>query len=75
VLALKGAAGLTSSTTPARLRERPYDMISNTKLSDVGADLSDDTRHLVAEHRRRWNDVGLEWRKGITTFDCLAIRY
>ena len=54
---MKGAAGLTSSTTPARLRERPHDMISNMELSDVGADLSDDSRHLVAKHRRRWNDV------------------
>jgi hypothetical protein len=32
-------------------------MISNTELSDVGADLSDDSRNLVAKHRRRWNDV------------------
>ena len=32
-------------------------MISNTELSDVGADLSDDSRNLVAEHRRHRNDV------------------
>ena len=33
VLALKGAAGLTSSTRPARLRERPYDMISDDGIA------------------------------------------
>ena len=32
-------------------------MITNTELRDVGTDLSDDSRHLVAEHRRRRNDV------------------
>jgi hypothetical protein len=32
-------------------------MIPNTELSDIGADLSDDSRHLVAEHRWRRNDV------------------
>src|SRR4029077_21264851 len=35
MLALKGAAGLTSSTPPARLRQRSYDVISSTELSDV----------------------------------------
>src|SRR6266851_7349834 len=50
-------ARLAPSTPAAGLRERPDDLLSNTQLSYVGADLSNDARHLVAEHRRRRNDV------------------
>jgi hypothetical protein len=32
-------------------------MISSPELGDVGAELSDDPRYLMAEHRRHRNDV------------------
>ncbi len=57
MLALEGAARQTSSAPAARLRERPDDVISDTELRDVGTDCSHDSRDLVAEHRRRRNDV------------------
>jgi hypothetical protein len=42
VLALEGMAGLASSAPSARLCQRPYNVISNTELRDVGADPRDD---------------------------------
>jgi hypothetical protein len=42
-------------------------VISDTKLCDLRADCSYDSRNLVTEHRRRWNDiVGGEQKVGMT---------
>jgi len=48
--ALEGAAGQTSTARPARLRERAYDVISETDLGDVGTDGGHDPRDLVTKH-------------------------
>jgi hypothetical protein len=74
VLTLEGEPGQTSGTRPARLYERPYDMISYTEMGDIGADFSDDPGHLVAKYSRGRNDiVGGEQEVGVTEPGCLHI--
>ncbi|HWW87422.1 MAG TPA: hypothetical protein VNZ26_27680, partial [Vicinamibacterales bacterium] len=57
VSALKGAPGQTSSTRPASLRERAYDVISDTDLRDVGSGCGYDPRDLVTEHGRHRDEI------------------
>jgi hypothetical protein len=49
VSALEGAAGQTLSARSASLRERAYDVISDTDLRDVGTDCGYDPCDLVTE--------------------------
>ena len=55
--ALEGAAGQTSSARSARLRERAYDVISDTDLRDIGTDCGHDPRDLVTKHRGCRNEI------------------
>jgi hypothetical protein len=57
MLALKRAAGEASRARSARLRQRPYDVISDTDLRDIGTDCGHDPRDLVTKHRWQWNDI------------------
>jgi hypothetical protein len=57
VLTLEGPAGETSWTRSARLGQRPYDMVSDMELGDIGTYLSDDSRHLVPQDSRCGNDI------------------
>jgi hypothetical protein len=57
MLALKGAAGETSSARAARLRERPDDVIADTDLRDIRTGCSHDSRDLVTQHHRCRHDV------------------
>jgi hypothetical protein len=67
MLALERAAGETSRAPAARLRERPYDVIADVDLCDVGTNLGRDPRNLVAQHRRcRCDVVSGEQEVGVT---------
>jgi hypothetical protein len=57
MLTLEGTASLTSRAGAACLRKRPDDMIPDTELCHVWANISDDTRNLVAENRWYRNDI------------------
>lgn len=57
VLALERPAGETSSARSARLRQRPYDVISDAEQRDIGTDCRHDSCYLVAQHRRCGRDV------------------
>jgi hypothetical protein len=50
VLALEGTARETSRARSARLRQRPYDVISDTELRDIRTDCCNDPRYLVTQH-------------------------
>src|SRR5260370_31111061 len=54
---LEGAARETSSARSARLRQRTYDVISDTELRDVRTHFSHYPGNLMTKHRRRWNDI------------------
>ena len=65
--ALEGPARQTSSARPARLRERTYDVISDTDLRNAGTDCGYDPRDLMAEHRGCRNEiVSSEQQVGVT---------
>src|SRR5581483_6885226 len=67
MLALEGTTRQTSSARPTRLSKRSDDMISNTELRNFGTDFSHDPRNLMAQHRRRWNNiVSREQQVGVT---------
>ena len=67
MLALEGAAGQTSGARPARLRERAYDVISDSDLRDIGTYFGNDPGDLVTKHRRgRNNIVSGEEQVGVT---------
>jgi hypothetical protein len=67
MFALEGAAGDTPGTRSARLHKSPDDVISDPELRDLGADLSDDPRDLMAQHDRWGNDfVGREQDVSVT---------
>jgi hypothetical protein len=51
VQTLEGTSGLASRTRPARLYKRADDMIADTELCDVRADLGDDAGDLMAKYR------------------------
>jgi hypothetical protein len=57
MLALKGAADETSRARSARLRERPYHVITGTELSDITTDCCHDPRDFVTEHRWCRHDI------------------
>jgi hypothetical protein len=56
-LTLKGAARQATSARPARLGERTYDVIPDSKLHDLRADFRHHPRDLVPKHGRHGNDV------------------
>jgi hypothetical protein len=57
--ALERAASEASSARAARLGERTDDVIADANLGNVRTHSSHDPRHLVTEHRRRRNEVGV----------------
>jgi hypothetical protein len=67
MLALKRTAGETSRARSTRLHERPYDVIPDADLRDVGADLGNHPCYFVTEHRRdRENIVSGHEQVGVT---------
>jgi hypothetical protein len=67
MLALKGTTRETSSTSSACLHERPYDVVTDLDLCDVGTYRCHDPRDLMTQHRRhRRNIVGGEEQVGVT---------
>ncbi len=52
MLALEGTAREASRARSARLRQRPYNVIPNRELSDIGTDSCDDPRYFVTQHTR-----------------------
>lgn len=55
--ALERPAGHATDAGPARLGERADHVIADVDLADIGTHGSDDARHLVAEHRRQWDEI------------------
>jgi hypothetical protein len=55
--ALEGAAGQTSSTRPASLSERAYNVISDLNLRDAGSECGHDSCDFVTKHGRRRNKI------------------
>ena len=57
MLALEGAARETSRAASARLRERPYNVISETEMRDLSTDRRHDPCDLMTQHRWRRHDI------------------
>jgi hypothetical protein len=57
MLALEGTARKTSRAPSARLHQRPYDVISDTELPDIGSDCCHDSRDLVTQNRGCRHDI------------------
>src|SRR6202035_2400779 len=57
VSALERPSSHASDARTARLGERTNHVIADADVPDIWADCSHDTRHLVTEHRRQWDEI------------------